>query len=315
MSRKKSCVQCRQNKSRCSLDTPCLHCHERKWDCRYDAVTTEPRWKRRPREVRPITAREASSKHPVSSKGTAGVTAMPATLDAPTPATQRHGLIGGNDQIEELLSGDLVGNQWMESLTAMTQLPWSALNPASLEEMDFQGAACTSDIPPIPPPNVITTTTNFAALTSSVLTDSIRSSGSQVATDASSCQNREPRRVDFMTQAKPTQTDEMFIRQTNLPPECTITMNIILNQILSYPSMMIKGGQLPPFIFPRCAMEGEEAYRICSSKGFHQCLPKALAICCSILQSFEVKTPQCEGFLWESISREQARFQNEVSCS
>lgn len=75
-------------------------------------------------------------------------------------------------------------------------------------------------------------------------------------------------------------------RQKASSIEKSITTRVILSQILSYPSMMAKGGCLPPFIFPPCAAEGIEATEKCCAKGLHRCLSRLLAICNSLIQSF-----------------------------
>lgn len=101
-------------------------------------------------------------------------------------------------------------------------------------------------------------------------------------------------------------------RQTASSVEKSITMKVILSQLLSYPGMMAKGGRLPPFIFPPCAAKGIEATNKCCAKGLHRCLSRPLAICSSLIQSFDARIPGNTSFIWRSIYAETARFNREV---
>ncbi|OHE97179.1 hypothetical protein CORC01_07433 [Colletotrichum orchidophilum] len=90
------------------------------------------------------------------------------------------------------------------------------------------------------------------------------------------------------------------------------TAKVLLGQILSYPVMMIKGGRLPPFIFPPCVIEGSKSMAGCCDKEFHQCLPEPLAICCNLVQSFDQRTQGSADFVWKSIYSEVARLRREL---
>ncbi|KAK1491769.1 hypothetical protein CABS01_12093 [Colletotrichum abscissum] len=87
---------------------------------------------------------------------------------------------------------------------------------------------------------------------------------------------------------------------------------VLLGQILSYPKMMIKGGRMPPFIFPPCAIDGSESIVGCCGKELHQCLPEPLAICCNLVQSFYQRTPGSAAFVWRSIYSEVGRIRQEL---
>ncbi|TDZ71738.1 hypothetical protein CTRI78_v001961 [Colletotrichum trifolii] len=89
------------------------------------------------------------------------------------------------------------------------------------------------------------------------------------------------------------------------------TSKVLLGQLLAYPSMLAKGSRLPPFIFPRCVLEGMISVTDCSSRGYHQCLPEVLAICCSLVQSFEARTPGSTAFVWRTIYGEIYRIERE----
>ncbi|KAH6896824.1 hypothetical protein B0T10DRAFT_602235 [Thelonectria olida] len=84
----------------------------------------------------------------------------------------------------------------------------------------------------------------------------------------------------------------------------------MLGQIESYPRMMINGLTLPPFIHSRCSL-GDGINQTCSSKRVHQCLPKTLSICASLVQLFYSKTPESSDFVWKAIYAEQDRLYQE----
>ncbi|KAL0942783.1 C6 finger domain-containing protein [Colletotrichum truncatum] len=95
------------------------------------------------------------------------------------------------------------------------------------------------------------------------------------------------------------------------PLSTYLTAKVLLGQLLSYPAMMAKGGRLPPTIFPQCVINGTIPPSECSSQGYHQCLPEELAICSSLVQSFEARTPGSEAFVWANIYKEIERIRKE----
>lgn len=89
---------------------------------------------------------------------------------------------------------------------------------------------------------------------------------------------------------------------------------VLLGQLFSYPKMMATGTKLPPFIFPPCALDGLGPSADCHAiDGRHQCLPEALAICSSLVHSFETRTPGNASFVWKNIYTEVMRLNQEVS--
>ncbi|KAF4844105.1 hypothetical protein CGCSCA4_v007683 [Colletotrichum siamense] len=95
------------------------------------------------------------------------------------------------------------------------------------------------------------------------------------------------------------------------PASTAFTAKVLLGQLLSYPAMMARGGRLPPFIFPQCAIDGVVSPAECSAQGYHQCLPEVLAICCSLVQAYEARTPGSAAFVWKSIYKEVSRIREE----
>lgn len=92
------------------------------------------------------------------------------------------------------------------------------------------------------------------------------------------------------------------------------TTRIIMGQIESYPKMMISGHSLPPFIHSRCTWDDSSSYD-CLSKPAHQCLPRTLSICQSLIQMFYNRTPTNGDFVSKTIYTEYERLANEVGVS
>lgn len=96
-----------------------------------------------------------------------------------------------------------------------------------------------------------------------------------------------------------------------LTAQAFFATKIMLGQIESYPKMMIHGLALPPFIHSRCSL-GDGLDQTCSSKRMHQCLPRTLSICASLVLLFYSKTPESSSFVWATIYAEQNRLYQEV---
>jgi hypothetical protein len=91
-----------------------------------------------------------------------------------------------------------------------------------------------------------------------------------------------------------------------------MTMKVLVGQILNYPTMMIQGGRLPPFIYPPCAMDGIEAVQACTARGYHVCLPRILAISCSTIKAHAARTPASAAHVWKGIYDFIAEMRREV---
>lgn len=90
-----------------------------------------------------------------------------------------------------------------------------------------------------------------------------------------------------------------------------LSSSITLGQLTGFPKMMIQGDRLPPFICPPCQLHEEMAFD-CARSRMHQCLPKDLAICASLVQMFYSRTPQNADFVWKTIYAEKDRLHREV---
>jgi hypothetical protein len=87
--------------------------------------------------------------------------------------------------------------------------------------------------------------------------------------------------------------------------------NIILGQITGYPKMLVLGDRLPPFIHAPCYTD-ERLAPECGEMGKHQCLPKSLAICASLVDMFYSRTDANADFVWQTIYSEGKRLREEV---
>lgn len=88
------------------------------------------------------------------------------------------------------------------------------------------------------------------------------------------------------------------------------TAKSILGQIRSYPKMLVSGGTLPPFIHARCVVGDLKVD--CVANGCHECLPKPLANCASLVHMFYSKTSTSSDFVWSAIYAEHTRLYKEV---
>lgn len=94
---------------------------------------------------------------------------------------------------------------------------------------------------------------------------------------------------------------------------CMLT-NMVLGQITGYPKMLVLGDRLPPFIHAPCYIDERLALE-CGEMGKHQCLPKRLAICASLVDMFYSRTDANADFVWQTIYSEGQRMHEEVSFS
>lgn len=103
---------------------------------------------------------------------------------------------------------------------------------------------------------------------------------------------------DFLSTQKSTSAPSLLAAQ------------IIRGQFAAYSEMIIQG-QLPPFIYPNCVLDGILPEN-CVANGAHQCLPEPLVICTSLVRMFHGRTRSSIDFVWSCISKEVIRIKNEV---
>lgn len=115
------------------------------------------------------------------------------------------------------------------------------------------------------------------------------------------------------TLAVRTPSNPESLRSRPILKGCMLT-NIVLGQITGYPKMLVLGDRLPPFIHAPCYTD-ERLAPECGEMGKHQCLPKSLAICASLVDMFYSRTDANADFVWQTIVSEGQRLHEEVSFS
>ena len=98
--------------------------------------------------------------------------------------------------------------------------------------------------------------------------------------------------------------------QTSGPSPSHLGRSFIVQNLRSYPRMMLDSMNLPPFIHP-------STVSIAGDKEFPTELPKpeSLSICRNIVQIYLTKTKQTAAFVWRTITTEQERMSEDVSQS
>ncbi|KAF6839392.1 C6 finger domain-containing protein [Colletotrichum plurivorum] len=320
-SRKKSCVPCRTSKARCSLESPCRRCDDRGLDCKYDHLSVSRRAAHR--ALRPLgSASEQATggvagqpglevgSRSLTSLGVGGARAVSATpgahvagpfsptfhlqdepnpsswsnwdplLDTPallqSPSTCDFNLLGQG--IQEMPRSPL---RIPLDLSFMSPKPRDEAGIPWLQEAQSNALLALPNLessnerpPPPPPPQPV-------------------------------------QRMDATGHLRVFYNEAPFIPRPRKAVTSRFTSKVLLGQILSYPAMLVRGGRLPPFIFPPCVLDGQVPPAECCALGYHRCLPEELAICCNLVQSFENRTPGSAAFVWRSVYKEVERLRQE----
>ncbi|EFQ32359.1 uncharacterized protein GLRG_07503, partial [Colletotrichum graminicola M1.001] len=295
-SRRKSCASCRASKARCSLDSPCRRCEERNLDCKY---VHPPKRSAAYRALRPLPVL-------VDLNQQSSYVQLP-VRDGSTPAV-----------LSMETQSDPIGEESMnwDALVLPSFLPSSLGYELERSEPPSPSSTVRFNTPQnprvIPEPSGLPWLRNLQQ--SDILYDQralLFLGGPEPFHTAKTSQ--------LLTQSESGQPRPSFYqirplapRRNNAVASC-FTVTVLLGQLLAYPKMMAKGGRLPPFIFPPCCMEGYRFTPDPCGKEFHKCLPETLAICCSLVQSFETRTAGSTSFVWKSIYKEVERIQCEYT--
>jgi hypothetical protein len=86
----------------------------------------------------------------------------------------------------------------------------------------------------------------------------------------------------------------------------------LLQNIRTYPKMLLGSSNLPPFIHG-CAFQGSESD--VELLTFPENAMEPLAVCRSIIQMYLMKTKQTSPFIWRTVASERKRLEEEVSPS
>ncbi|KAK1580399.1 uncharacterized protein LY79DRAFT_592208 [Colletotrichum navitas] len=283
-SRRKSCASCRTSKSRCSLESPCRRCEERNLDCKY---VHPPKRSAAYRALRPLPVlgdlnQQSSYVELLAHNGSTPAEAS-MNWDALVSPSFLHSSLGYELEHSELPSPSSTVHfntpQNPRVIPEPSGLPWLGNRQQSDVLYNQRALLSLGDPEPF-----------HTAKINKLLTQS---------------ESGQPRHSFY--QMKP-----LAPRRNNGVASC-FTVTVLLGQLLAYPKMMAKGCRLPPFIFPPCCMEGYHLTAGPCGKEFHKCLPETLAICCSLVQSFETRTAGSTSFVWKSIYKEVERIQCEYT--
>ncbi|CAG9998789.1 unnamed protein product [Clonostachys byssicola] len=313
VSRAKACFLCREAKARCDRATPeCSRCAARKLRCVYDgrngsrgAVPSYPYPSRvalqslMPQEIVDPLALLGDQQQQDDSfvRLLSSSAETPQRLEVAEPADDdawtADGLLGRDPSMDPLLGLDLTGDTFAlgnnesrnfaekETISPNLMKPWGLAADTEDSNVYSHGTWAMHDIANSP---TATTQKDLAVLTST------------------------------STVTTPVDTDKSGslghpLLMNSLFRSCTMN-SILLGQLTSYPKMMIEGDQLPPFIHAPCHIDNDLAPG-CGESGRHQCLPKELAICASLVQMFYERTNANTDFVWNLIYEEQARLHRE----
>ncbi|KAK1719340.1 uncharacterized protein BDZ83DRAFT_585521 [Colletotrichum acutatum] len=303
-SRKKSCVLCRTSKARCSLGTPCRRCEERDLRCRYDHVPKQSAGYRSLRPAETIADRGVQ-------RTLLNDTEPSIRLESEGLLPEDHPRLDREPSMDwaNLLSTEIV----TIPLGSEPGLPRQLLDPTTFS-LSFDS------------PQLRHTVLGGAGVPWQRSNSNLfgpEDLGVLSAMEVTEYQDHEHPSSEIQLHRAfkdcPARKMRPFYQDKPLAPRITktvatcFTARVLLGQILSYPKMMIKGGRMPPFIFPPCAIDGSESIAGCCGKELHQCLPEPLAICCNLVQSFYQRTPGSAAFVWRSIYSEVGRIRQEHS--
>lgn len=305
LSRKKACFLCRESKARCDRTIPeCSRCAARKLRCVYDgrdgfrtAGSPYPYPSRVavPQEtIDPVALLGGQQPQDDDTLARLLSETQPRVDELADDVWTADALLGGDTGVDPLLELDLAGTPFAlgssqarifpekETISPGLMKPWGTATDLREDNgMDSQESWIMRQIM-----KGSTTTAQKDLLVMSSTTNTTATTEDS----SSSAQRALLKRPMFRT--------------------CTMS-SILLGQVTSYPKMMIEGDRLPPFIHAPCHIDNELAPG-CGERGSHQCLPRELAICASLVQLFYERTKANADFVWTSIYGERDRLQREV---
>lgn len=306
ISRKKTCVQCRKAKARCSMTLPrCTRCIDKGLSCEYAAVTM-PRM-----APYSIMTTNTTTTTTATDNGQSGNLHDGATDFRSVPAKDGRTQLGLHPD-----PGRAPVSEPMVMSTAPPPLEADApVLPPSVDSSDTWTATMQADLglgadmaftiaSMIEPcqnimrfmGNVDMNISHDAAVAEAEDTrfrNPINGSGTHsdvLAHDVSSC---------------------MLTSRRGLTANAILATKIIFGQVSAYPALMVSGLSLPPFIHSKCALDDSSTYN-CAKAQKHECLGKALSICAALVGMWLERTPVSSPYIWETIYTEIARLDSEV---
>ncbi|KEY66226.1 hypothetical protein S7711_11378 [Stachybotrys chartarum IBT 7711] len=283
LSRKKSCVRCRESKVGCNLALPtCSRCSARLLRCVYDGQVPDRH------APYPFYPAATSIGDAVSALEPAGRLVKSSALGTSSDegladtflALQPDDLVLEFDMPYQLGGFPLLDPKSSSSADGLEPQPSSALNGAvdpghgSFSPLPLEDSSTSRSIPFLQHPDP------FA---------SPPGSGQDTALEQSSNRRHLTRRL--------------ILRN------CIMT-SVAMGQLTSYPKMLVEGDRLPPFIHPECFVDDELA-PACAAAGHHVCLHEFLVNCASLVQLFYARVSADSDFVWKTIYTEFAKLRKE----
>ncbi|TFB01577.1 hypothetical protein CCMA1212_006392 [Trichoderma ghanense] len=295
LSRKKSCVQCRRAKTRCTLTLPrCSRCTSKSLPCEYTGAAV-PRMA--PYSVLPVQATPATHSDTLQHAG--DLRALAGQAAAPGYAVMESlGTVPSSSSASASASSSSAGQ--MATPLHSARADWPPLHvefapepshPATLDTFAMNLISPCQNILPL----LNTITMNPPSSPDdedTLLRNPVTGSGTQ---------------SDFLLHDK---TSRILTKRRALTASSVLATRAILGQVCSYPAMLVSGHALPPFIHSRCSLDDDLTHD-CAREGRHGCLGTTLGVCASLVGMWMDRTAVNSSFVWGTIYNEVARIRRE----
>ncbi|KKP01522.1 hypothetical protein THAR02_06382 [Trichoderma harzianum] len=296
ISRKKTCVQCRKAKARCSLTLPrCTRCIDKSLACDYArmvpySVTT------------PASPATNANTHPGDLRDAA------ADLRVLTASNghHSHGLPPGSAHVLLDSLGMVSSSSSTPPLSSAAPMTVPGRSDWPLLHVDLGPDAAgldTSAMPPIEPCQNVFSFLNSMTIPSHAAPEGVQDEDTRLRNPITGSGTQS----DFLLHDV---RSRILTKRRGLNATTVLSTRAILGQVCAYPAMMVKGPILPPFIHSRCSLDDSLTHD-CAKAQKHNCLRRTLSICASLVGMWLDKTPVNSPFVWETIYNEVARLQKE----
>lgn len=312
ISRRKSCLECRAAKARCSRDPTCFRCVERGLTCNYGPTLPRSTPYSRPADY---TSRIG---HMVSEN----VDQVTGPLADPAPADNERRPPSGSDSIDsydmdpapdqerwprgvwlsdnQFIAG--IDSTWSEDLIPVlpTEDTFRRFTAQPVEPMNegqsdsrfgrFRDGDLFNHQQPGP----------FARIANTQLAESSFGRNHVFSILGNNCRMVSGTQFDIIAKPKRAITGSSFL-----------TTQVLLSQVREYPGMLLSD-RLPPFIYPNCVLNGKRI-EACVEDGMHICLSKPLTVCATVVQLSSSRNRQNSSYVTNLILKEQTRLMDAVS--
>ncbi|KAI0159661.1 hypothetical protein GGR57DRAFT_433609 [Xylariaceae sp. FL1272] len=321
ISRKKSCHQCRIAKARCSLDSICSRCLERRLACEY--TTASSRWQpynrasllhapSAPNDLTPESLLDlfdlANSETPIQTTYDVATNQITAQQSKDTDI-EFTSLVQSQDEVYYPVQNGRpsAGTSVVENNAPSEEVPF-------FETTDIDAASA------IFPWSVLADSAFMGSIQSKIGVERVHRADSTpktsddlfqtYLTSSAEHEGEDPSREAAVTVYG--RRYERFLRLRHAPTsEQSLTARVLLGQIENYPKMLSQGSRLPPFIHPQCIINDQLPQECTTRNGTHTCLHEPLANAQSLSHLFLNRTPGSAKMVWKMIYDEQTRLKKE----